>query len=618
MKVVTDGNADVAGLIPVHARMLDSGGQYPYYDVAGTISKYWRYVGCQSQKNAGTSAVGSISTDHGWTPENGHSPAVAYAAYLTGGEWYHLTNLYGMAHWFSTGENTVSHNQDWPNPYIALGVNGIIVHNDNGRYHAWPVRTIGMAAFVAPDGTAEKNYLMNLVLHNAAYMEGVFGVRGPLYSTKTTTPYDHYNDRSSWFGGFMSVAGGQANPLGFSNGPAPTAAEPEFLSSVVPGRYNSIAMWGHHFLAITYGLLSEWFPFASGAAEGAAKLPISMVASGRPIAYTSTYYTQSVPANSDFPLLTQAYNSANSLLYVDHIPTWMRFPAIIAVSDASGSEALLASACDRVAKTITIERHRLWWSNAVNAPIGASLSVRYPFQDWAAWDTAKDMTNYGSWWNTMATSAHMTDWPGADGYSNYALAAAAYSYPWAANGWLGKVAWDRARADQLDPAGGGGLPAFNSKPRFALKPRFDPVRVKATPGDTFVILEYTKPRPDEACTVDGVSDSVTNSRWVRFVKTGIAAGSAGAITISCASDPYGATSVAYTTLGTLSGAGSYTWATPGASVRLNYGSTAALGASTPYQDCSTGCSVTIPRGLQYVQLERQNGPAGPITPVKVN
>jgi hypothetical protein len=144
----------------------------------------------------------------------------------------------------------------------------------------------------------------------------------------------------------------------------------------------------------------------------------------------------------------------------------------------------------------------------------------------------------------------------------------------------------------------------------------NPVQGKATPGDAFVILEYAKPRSDQSCTVDGVSDNVTNSRLVRSVKTGLAPSTSGSIAIHCDSDPYGGTTVPYTTTAALSGMGIYKWTAAG-STRINYGATAALGGSTGLQDCAAQCSAALPKGLQYVQLERPGGAKGQIMPVLI-
>ena len=70
-------------------------------------------------------------------------------------------------------------------------------------------------------------------------------------------------------------------------------------------------------------------------------------------------------------------------------------------------------------------------------------------------------------------------------------------------------------------------------------------------------------------------------------------------------------------LAALSGDGTYTFYAGGGNVRLNHGPTPALGSSTSFGDCSAGCAVTMPKGLRYVQIERESGALGEIRPVLV-
>lgn len=155
-------------------------------------------------------------------------------------------------------------------------------------------------------------------------------------------------------------------------------------------------------------------------------------------------------------------------------------------------------------------------------------------------------------------------------------------------------------------------------PKWAINPTFDPVQAPSVVnGDTFAILTYVKPRFDQACTVDGTSDAVTDSRLVHYVRSGLAPSGSGTITIACGADQFGDTVVPYSTLASLSGSGAYTFYAGGGNVRLNHGPTSALGSSTVFADCSAGCTVTMPKGLRYVQFERESGALGETHPILV-
>jgi hypothetical protein len=157
-----------------------------------------------------------------------------------------------------------------------------------------------------------------------------------------------------------------------------------------------------------------------------------------------------------------------------------------------------------------------------------------------------------------------------------------------------------------------------AEPVFAYSAPYDPVQnVRVISGDTFAIIEYTKPRAEEACTVNGVSDGVTSSRVVRFVLSGLAPQTSGDALIECPSDPFGAARAWWNTTEAASGSGWYRWKALGVT-RLRYGdSPGQMNTVTEFADCSAGCQIAMPRGLRYVRVERPGGAAGPVTPVAV-
>jgi hypothetical protein len=156
---------------------------------------------------------------------------------------------------------------------------------------------------------------------------------------------------------------------------------------------------------------------------------------------------------------------------------------------------------------------------------------------------------------------------------------------------------------------------LNESPRWAFTPRYEPTRVSTQVGSTFAIIRYVKPRSNEACSYKGVSDGVTTSRFVEIVETGLTPGTQYNASLSCPSDPYGDTSVTFTTAGSaLSGTSNYSITVGGNSptAYIDHGPTNSLGltASAP---CTLGCTITLPainRGLYYYRIRRSTGAVG--------
>jgi hypothetical protein len=164
---------------------------------------------------------------------------------------------------------------------------------------------------------------------------------------------------------------------------------------------------------------------------------------------------------------------------------------------------------------------------------------------------------------------------------------------------------------------------MDNDPRWAFKPRWQPVRVLGKQiGDTFAIIRYIKPTAADACTYDGVSDGVTTSRYVEFIKTGLSAATPYSHDIVCAKDPYGDTPVSFTTLATLSGTANYSIRVGSGSttVHIDHGPTSALGA-TQSAACNSGCTITlngVTKGAYYYRIRRSTGETGGVQSVVVS
>ncbi len=148
-----------------------------------------------------------------WRTDIAHHPAVAYIPYiLTGDPIMYEELMFWMSHVMG---NSFRRNNEW----------GIITPTSQAepRGQAWAIRTISQAAFVAVDGTPEKEYLAKHLEYQAEFMEGFFGITTgnyppsnaacPGYSMPNTEATSGPN-RNRWcYGRF--IAGFGSNPLGF-------------------------------------------------------------------------------------------------------------------------------------------------------------------------------------------------------------------------------------------------------------------------------------------------------------------------------------------------------------------------------------------------------------------
>ena len=116
----------------------------------------------------------SIETPGGdWTNDNAHQPDPFSVQYmLTGDHWY----LEQLQMWASFDALSV-----WPAMRGPAGYAGIV---DQVRGDAWAFRTRVNAAFLSPDGTAEKDYLTMLVNDAIAHWDGWHGVTGAFMQSR--------------------------------------------------------------------------------------------------------------------------------------------------------------------------------------------------------------------------------------------------------------------------------------------------------------------------------------------------------------------------------------------------------------------------------------------------
>ena len=235
-----------------------------------------------------------------------------------------------------------------------------------------------------------------------------------------------------------------------------------------------------------------------------------------------------------------------------------------------------------------------------------SCTGSWTWQDWTsfytAWGTYKDLD---TWSNNY----------GPEGYSLMFKGALSYLTGFADGSSRGWEAWDFFSNETNFPNGEtwsmSGY-SYDYEYKYALVPRVAPVRPTVEPGDDFAIFRYTAPASDSSCTVVGGADGLTG-RTREYVKTGLSASTPYEHAVVCTDDPWGSTTLSYTTLGTLSGTGAYSVTVGSGSTTLyvdwDYDGAAPWG-NTDSESCAAGCTVNLTspnKGLVYYRLRRDAG-----------
>ena len=182
----TVGNAQLSAAFPVHFR---EGNSNKTFDNSGT-NALGRVLSIKARPtvflNSGNfyidftytdpadklTPVGPM-TDGGWWPDGAHQPDFHSPLYALSGDYFYLEEMYFWASW---GAAYTSYGTDI---YYGRGPT-----SDTGgitgevRGDAWLFRNRVQAAFLAPDGTAEKNYFTKLTNDAIAIWEGTVGITG--------------------------------------------------------------------------------------------------------------------------------------------------------------------------------------------------------------------------------------------------------------------------------------------------------------------------------------------------------------------------------------------------------------------------------------------------------
>lgn len=619
LEEISAGNGFLIGNVPAHWREFSASANYSYFhdldgdgtardDTTGNASTVGRIVSMDARptmllkddvrnhcevvnyvdwsactKNEDKMLYGTPfgSTSHGWS--NGerslmpsHSVEAAYIPYLLTGDYFLEEELQFWGNWHMFYQSTaLDSDPAWP--WERHGSTAFVGSQEQARAAAWSLRSMLMAYEASPDGSPEKEYFYSKINNNLQAFEGVLKlVQGDYWNPTTTgtgtNPCPNYafsgytpNVFTPYCLGSVSTAyrayggGSKLGHLNFTYKEGGDYRSCYWQESDIAGSNPACDMFATHYLWQVLGLADQWLGIPT-IMERVGRWIVGIVSHPDGSVYRSSLYSYPIASGSE---MLHTFGRAKEVF-----STWAQDRATFYDSYHGGDNLDVPTQCYGYTGYF---RGALSFFHRYH-PMGMS--------GLAAWDAFGEV-----YWLSDYVTESRWPYPGAIETGTCAN--------------MGNVA--------------GGV----SYPNHSFSPGLDPVKdVRVTNGDTFAVIEYTKPRADEACTVNGTTDGTTTSRKVKYVLTGLTASTTGSATIACASDPYGTTAAAWATLATLSSTASYSWTVAG-TVRLNYGATSSLGTSTDYADCSTGCSVTLNKGLWYVQIERQSGGIGEVRAVVV-
>jgi hypothetical protein len=157
----------------------------------------------------------SSTTPDNWSPETAHQPSLAYVPYLVTGDRYFLDELY-----FWTDYNMISFLSGW------RGNDQGWVADSQTRGQAWTLRTLGHAAWIAPESDWQKDYFTAKLNNNIAWF------RSTVLTSNTLGFW--WSDWKNW----QNIT-------------------PGALPNLSPQVAKTVGPWQHHFVAYTLYELCE-------------------------------------------------------------------------------------------------------------------------------------------------------------------------------------------------------------------------------------------------------------------------------------------------------------------------------------------------------------------------
>lgn len=217
--------------------------------------------------------------------------------------------------YFTTGKPLFREAMQHMAAYAVAGTNSNTRRKQNGLFDAadgfprayyWPMRSVGHAAIVSPDGTPEKTYFTRLLENNIEFTEGKLGLTaGNFPPTSTSAPYGcpstsyaSYTNNpaysSIWCYGKYYAVRGLDNPMGW---PALVTATGSPLLGFNHDPRNSSELFSHWMFAYganVYGHLRDLgFSKISAIQESMSKTWMKMFAdsaAGRDLSIIGQYY----------------------------------------------------------------------------------------------------------------------------------------------------------------------------------------------------------------------------------------------------------------------------------------------------------------------------------------
>jgi hypothetical protein len=212
-KEVTLGTADLAGSWSMHFRDRRTGksvslGDYPYMTIVGQESD------TRNPKTGKPEAFPPCARDACKTPyvhDISHQPSLSYLPYLVTGDFYYLEEL----------EFWATYDVINSNPGYRGNIKGLL-SPEQVRGQAWGLRTLGEAAYIAPDGDPLKKEFQrilknNLDWYNAEYTDNRNANKLGFLANGYAFPYKNGTAMSPWMDDFFTSAIGHLVDLGFED-----------------------------------------------------------------------------------------------------------------------------------------------------------------------------------------------------------------------------------------------------------------------------------------------------------------------------------------------------------------------------------------------------------------
>jgi hypothetical protein len=210
MYTVMTGNADLGGRIPYFYREADANaGHGRFFDAPGNkVGSFGRAISINARTQISLDDVtGTVNQCHvdytedyisfggsgqdtdGWNTDASHWPNLAYASYLSTGQYaYYEEQIMQSAYAIAGSPGTRACASPPTQASLRQGALGYWIH-DSEREQAWTARENALGAFIAVDGSPEAAYLLDKLRTNLAVWEASHGIPCDIPGTGVQQPY---------------------------------------------------------------------------------------------------------------------------------------------------------------------------------------------------------------------------------------------------------------------------------------------------------------------------------------------------------------------------------------------------------------------------------------------